>query len=300
MLKNAPGKARVHNNYGYELSVKLKKYEESIPYYERAIAMDPMYSDPHNNLSVVYAYLGKIDLAIQEMERSLRINPGYAEGYNNLAAFYLQKKELEKAEKIVNVAIKIRKSYGKAYLNRARIYFEQGKVDLALADLKTACTQADLDNEFGLKMYGKFALEHEAWDDALFAFEKLIAIAPQDPEGYAGLGHAYFFKTQYDKAINSFEQAFNLDPRNGRYAFALGEVYCKLQDYARALTYFERINVMQVPHVGLNIAQCYEHLGNNAKAQFMYESLLNLELPPDLRSTVQTAYQSLLQGSQIS
>lgn len=96
MLKNAPGKARVYNNYGVELSQKLKKYEESIPYYKQAIAMDPTYSDPHNNLSVVYAFLGKIDLAIEEMELSLKINPGYAEGYNNLSAFYLEKKILKR------------------------------------------------------------------------------------------------------------------------------------------------------------------------------------------------------------
>ena len=93
MLKNAPGKARIHNNYGVELSQKLQKYQESIPYFQHAISMDKYYPDPHNNLAVVYAYLGRLDDAIREMKEGLRINPNYAEGYNNLAAFYLQKKD---------------------------------------------------------------------------------------------------------------------------------------------------------------------------------------------------------------
>lgn len=300
MVKNAPGKARVHNNYGVELSQKLKKYEESIPYFERAIAMDPLYSDPHNNLSVVYAFLGKIDLAITEMERSLKINPGYAEGYNNLAAFYLQKKDFEKAEKYINIAIKIRNSYGKAYLNRARIYFEQNKDDLALQDLKTACTQADLDNEFGYKMYGQFALEHKAWEEALFAFNKLCQIAPQDPDAYVGLGHACAGKSQYEQAIVYFDKAFALDPRNGRYAYLLGEIYVKLKNFTRALSYFERINLLQVPQVAINVAQCYEGLGNIKKAQQTYQAVLNLRLPNDLRSSIAASYDCLLHRCQAS
>lgn len=295
MVKNAPGKARVHNNYGVELSQKLRKYEESIPYFKRAIAMDPSYSDPHNNLSVAYAFLGHIDLAIEEMERSLAINPGYAEGYNNLAAFLLEKKEYEKAEKYLNIAIKIRSSYGKPYVNRAKMYFEQGKIDLALKDLKSACTKADLDNEFGFKMYGRFALEHKAWDDALFAFKKLVDTKPQDPECYVGLGHAYNQKQQYDKAIVCFERALQLDPNNGRFAFFLAEVYCKLGNFARALTYFEKINILQVPQVGLHIAKCHEQLGNFQKAQHVYTSMLALQLPSELRSAVQEAHDKLMQ-----
>lgn len=293
MLKNAPGKARVHNNYGVELSQKLKKYEESIPYFKQAIAMDPMYSDPHNNLSVVYGFLGKLDLAIEEMKTSLKINPGYAEGYNNLSAFYLEKKDFVQAEKNINVAINMRKSYGKAYLNRARIYFQQGKIEEAMTDLKTACTKADLDNEFGYRIYGQFALEHKHYDDALFAFQKLADVAPQSADGYIGLGHAHFFMAQYEQARTNFERAFEIDPRNGRIAFNLGEVHYKLNNFAKALSYFERINIFQVPQVGINIAQCYSQLGQLKKAQTTLETILALQLPPDLRASAAAALDCL-------
>lgn len=191
----------------------------------------------------------------------------------------------------------MRQSYGKAYLNRARIYFMQGNIEQARLDLKTACTKADLDNEYGYKMYGQFALDHEYYDDALFAFNKLVGLVPQDADGYAGLGHAYFLKKQFDQALGNFERAFALAPRNGRYAFNLGEVYCKLGNHAKALTYFERINIFQVPQAGINIAQCYEHLGNMQKARNMYEYLLTLQLPQDLRSTVQTVYNNFIERS---
>ena len=39
MLGTAPGKARIYNNYGVELSQNLKKYKEAIPYFQKAIAL---------------------------------------------------------------------------------------------------------------------------------------------------------------------------------------------------------------------------------------------------------------------
>ena len=202
-VKKCSGKARIHNNYGVELSQKLQKYQESIPYFQHAISMDKYYPDPHNNLAVVYAYLGRLDDAIEEMKEGLRINPNYAEGYNNIAAFYLQKKSYEPAEKCLIIALKIRPSYGKAFFNWARVYAEQGKNDLALAELKNACTKADLDNSFGFSVYGKFALDNKYFDDAIFAFGKLIEIEPQNVEGYFNLGNAYHLSGKLDFAIKS-------------------------------------------------------------------------------------------------
>src|SRR5690606_29967116 len=93
MIDNAPQKARADNNYGVELSLKLGKYVESIPYFQKAIDMDPLYPDPYNNIAVVYAHIGQVDRAIESLKQVLRINPYHAEGYNNIASFFLQKKD---------------------------------------------------------------------------------------------------------------------------------------------------------------------------------------------------------------
>ena len=44
------------------------------------------------------------------------------------------------AEQCLRNALKIRPSYGKAFFNLARVYAEQGKNDLAIVQLKNACT----------------------------------------------------------------------------------------------------------------------------------------------------------------
>ena len=293
MLKNAPGKARIYNNYGVELSQKLQKYQESIPYFQHAISMDKYYPDPHNNLAVVYAYLNKIDDAIKEMKDGLRINPNYAEGYNNLAAFYLQKKAYEPAEQCLNTALRIRPSYGKAYFNRGRVFAEQGKKDLALADLKSACTKADLDDSFGFSVYGRFALDNKYYEDAIFAFSKLVEFEPNNIESYFNLGNAYHLGGKLTNAVTMYEHALTINPSDVRCTLNLGETYFKLNNPAKALTYFEKIDLKQVPHVALRIADCYGKLGNVEKSRHSLETLIAMPVPEQLKQNAQLALGNL-------
>ena len=293
MLKNAPGKARIYNNYGVELSQKLQKYNESIPYFQHAIAMDKYYPDPHNNLAVVYAYLNKLDDAIREMKEGLRINPRYAEGYNNIAAFYLQKKSYDLAEQCLKNALHIRPNYGKAFFNLARVYTEQGKNDLALEQLKNACTKADLDNSFGFSSYAKFALDNKYFDDAIFGYKKLIELEPQNPEHYFCLGNAYHLAGNLDSAVRAFEYAYNKAPHEIRYAANLGETYFKMKEYTKALSYFERLDLKRVPQLAVHIADCYLQLGRADQSKDILEKVMALPVPQNFKDNVQVALANL-------
>jgi tetratricopeptide (TPR) repeat protein len=293
MLKNAPGKARIYNNYGVELSQKLQKYKESIPYFQHAISMDKYYPDPHNNLAVVYAYLNRLDDAIMEMKEGLRINPRYAEGYNNIAAFYLQKGSYDLAEQYLKNALTIRPNYGKAFFNLARVYTEQGKNDLALEQLKNACTRADLDNSFGFSVYAKFALDNKYFNDAIFGYKKLIELEPQNIEHYFGLGNAYHLAGMFEQAIKAYEFAHSKSPYDVRYAANLGETYFKMKEYAKALSYFEQLDLKRVPQLAIHIADCYLQLGRVDQSKYTLEKVMILPVPQNVKDSVQVALANL-------
>jgi tetratricopeptide (TPR) repeat protein len=293
MLKNAPGKARIYNNYGVELSQKLQKYKESIPYFQHAISMDKYYPDPHNNLAVVYAYLNRLDDAIREMKEGLRINPRYAEGYNNIAAFYLQKGSYDLAEQYLKNALALRPNYGKAFFNLSRVYAEQGKSDLALEQLKNACTRADLDNSFGFSVYAKFALDNKFFDDAIFGYKKLIEIEPQNAEHYFSLGNACYFADKLDDAIKAYEYAHAKSPSDIRYAANLGEAYFKMKEYTKALSYFEKLDLKRVPQLAVHIADCYLQLGRVDQSKDILEKVMELPVQKSFKDGAQVALANL-------
>jgi tetratricopeptide (TPR) repeat protein len=293
MLKNAPGKARIHNNYGVELSQKLQKYQESIPYFQHAIAMDRYYPDPHNNLAVVYAYLNRLDDAIREMKEGLRINPNYAEGYNNIAAFYLQKGSFEAAEQYLKNALRIRPNYGKAFFNLARVYTEQGKIEMALEQYKNACTRADLDNSFGFSVFAKFALDNKYYDEAVLGYNKLIELEPQNVENHFCLGNAYHLAGKLDQAIKAYEYVHSRAPQDIRNTANLGETYYKLKEYAKALSYFEQIELKQIPQLAVHIAECYQHMGDINHSKNVLEQAVSLPLPMDMKNSIQVALNNI-------
>ncbi|TET05875.1 tetratricopeptide repeat protein [Candidatus Dependentiae bacterium] len=283
ILKKAPGKARAYNNYAVELSTKLQQFEEALPYFRKAIAMDRLYPDPCNNLAVACANLGKIDEAIEAVKQGLKIKPNYPEGYNNLSSFLLLKKDYEQAEKAAKTALRLRPWYGKAHMNLGRIYLEQARDDEALECLRNACTKADLDNEMGFSFYAQTAMRLKRYDEAINALQRLKEINPAHPDIELGIANAYFMAGHCDKAIQLYEKLTYQNPNDFRAIYNLGESYMKKNDIQKALTYYNNAQryMHMLPRLGLRLAECYEKLGDQQKAEEMLVQVVNNNRLPD-------------------
>lgn len=279
VITNAPGKARAYNNYGVELSQHFKQYKEAVPYFKKAIEMDNNYPDPCNNLAVASSHLGDTDAAIEALRKGLKINPYYPEGYNNLASFFLQQKKYDQAEKVLGHAIRLRPHYGKAYFNLGRVYLERGDREKAWEYFKSACTKADLDNEFGFNTFAKMSLSLKKYDDAIFAYSRVVEYNPTNQDAIFNLGNSYFFTGNYQQAAVYFKKACTLNPEDTRTWYNLGEALFKIGDYQTSVETFEHIRKFnqQLPQMNLRIASCYEKLGNHFQAEEALEELITMK-----------------------
>lgn len=294
VIANAPGKARAYNNYGVELSQNYGKFKESIPYFQKAIAMDPLYPDPCNNLAVAYGSIGQVDNAIFAMRQGLTLYPYYPEGYNNLASFYLQKKDHDSAEKALNIALSLRPYYGKAHYNMGRLYLEKGSNDKAWEHFKACCTQGDLDNEVGYEAYGQASLLCQKYDDAEKAYKMLVSIQSNNNEFLFGLANAYFFQKKYDNAKQVYEQGVRNNPQDARFWYNLGETLFAMQDFKNAIPLFEKVvSLPQKPfNAVVRLATCYEVMGNPQRSYEVLASLKTTAQPGvDVQNIVATLEQ---------
>ncbi len=276
ILEKAP-KARVYNNYGVELSTKLKKFKESIPYFKKAIEMDDHYPDPCNNLAVAYANINKIDEAVEAVRKGLRINPYYPEGYNNLASFLLLKKDYSAAEKAAQAAIKLRAWYGKAHINLGRIYLELGKDEAALECFRNACMKADLDNEFGFSCYAQVAMQLQRYDEAIIAYQKVKVLNPAAPDIDFNMANAYVLAEWVDQGIMLYEKLLQSNNRDVRVLYNCAEAYLKIDKVNKALAYFCKAKPYKhlLPQLELRIAQCYSRLGQKEKSRSILDQIIN-------------------------
>lgn len=269
IIKNAPGKARAYNNYGVELAQNEQTLTESIPYFQKAIAMDQYYSDPCNNLAVVYARTQKFDEAIEVFNKSLQITPNYPEGYNNLASIFIEKKEYDKAKKALQKAIKLRQHYGKALYNLGRVYTAEGDHTTAWEYYKKCCMQGDLDNEAGFNLYAQTSFTLKKFDDAIHGYKKVLELNPNNYVALFRLGNAYYHTDRFTDALYWYQKAAQKQPNDSKVLFNIGETYAQLKQPEKALGYYQKVqhDAASIPQIGLRLAECYRLLGQHTQAQ---------------------------------
>ena len=281
MMKNAPGKARVHNNYGVELSQK-GNFKEAIFYFKKAIKMDNKYPDPHNNLAVAYSRTNEIDKAIEALKAGIRIHPYYPEGYNNIASFFLQKKQPEKAKRALATALKLRPHYGKAYFNLGRVYIELNQKEKAWECFKKACFEADLDTDIGFYMYGRVSLALKKYDDAIVGYTKALELNATIKDARFNLANAYFLSKKHKEALPFFESLIKKHPKDAKIAYNLAETYFMLNRPKEALNWFVKLKPLKdkLPTLGIRIAGCLEKIGQPIMAKKELAELLKQETTP--------------------
>ena len=74
------------------------QYQLAFINYNKAIELDPFYSDAYNNRGAVYSDLKKYELAIADYNQAIKLDPSFSEAYYNRGNTYLNLKNIEKAK----------------------------------------------------------------------------------------------------------------------------------------------------------------------------------------------------------
>src|SRR5262249_44224752 len=78
----APDHADAFNNRGNALK-DLKRLDEALASYERALALAPAHAEYHNNRAIVLGDLKHHDAALASYHTAIGLKPQYAEAHNN-------------------------------------------------------------------------------------------------------------------------------------------------------------------------------------------------------------------------
>jgi len=101
--------------------------QSSVEHLKKAIAIDPMYMEAHNNLGARYVSLGDNQRAVEHLEMALRLDPSSAFAHLNasLALYFL--KRSDQAEQYARNAIRLTHGLPKAHYLLGLILEAQGK-----------------------------------------------------------------------------------------------------------------------------------------------------------------------------
>jgi protein O-mannosyl-transferase len=201
-LANTPRPSKIaFNNLGGVLA-DGGELDRAIPYFRRALEIDPNFDDARLNLGNALVAQGKLDEAIAEYRKVLRRVPDSLAVHHDLGLALAKKGNIEEAMEHYRKALEIDSTFVEGHSNLGLLLAAKGRYPEAISEYREA-----------LKLKPDFAVAHVNWGDVLLAmgdrqaaiqhFRKALELDPNlgsarsslakalaaEPRGGASVGH---------------------------------------------------------------------------------------------------------------
>ncbi|WP_447977628.1 tetratricopeptide repeat protein [Candidatus Nitrospira bockiana] len=122
----------------YELQMK-GELEEAVSLYKRSIEAHPT-AEAYTFLGWTYSFMGKLDEAIEECQHAIAIDPDFGNPYNDIGAYLIEKGQYDEAIPWFEKAMQARRYESPAFphLNLGRVYERKGQWSDAIDCYKRA------------------------------------------------------------------------------------------------------------------------------------------------------------------
>ena len=220
--------------------------------------VNPNY-DLHNIYAVILFQLKRYDDAISQWQKAIKLKPDYHFGYNNLGNAFLLKNDLNQALLNYEEAIKINPNYFEAIYNKANIFLKLKDFSNALRYYDKVLS---LKNDYISAHQGKAIVykKIEKFDEAINQWEKVISLNPDNENAYVQKGDILFDKNMLRDALNDYEKAYSINPNK---PFLLGSIIhtktrmCEWEGLDKIITEFkskiEKNTKVSPPYTALTI-----------------------------------------------
>lgn len=193
-----PGDAQGCNTQGNQW-MQAGRAADAVRAYDRAIALQPDYLDPHFNRGNALLRLQRNEEALASFEQAIALSPRLALAHYNRGA-------------VLEALGRVREAMD-SY--RAVLEIEPGHVQ---ARFNLGC--------------GHLALKH--YDEALACMDAVIVHAPQVARAHGNRGVALLRTHRLREAVAACDQALALEPQNAETLGNRGNVHLQLKNYAQA------------------------------------------------------------------
>jgi tetratricopeptide (TPR) repeat protein len=297
-----------------ERALREGRYEEAIPYLEKAAKLSPGTAELHADLALAYYSVRRSDDAVRESREALRLNGRLARVRDILGLSLAESGHCTEAIPILGKSYAavsdrhMRRNIGTSavkcamvvqepaqaadWVERLRNDFPNDPQVLYMAthvysELSTEASQrllavapgsipAHVLNAEVLEMQGKT-------EDAIGEYRKVIAMNPLEPDAHYELGRLLLSAAQdasaRDEARRAFEEELKIDPGSAGAEFQLGDLARQERRWTEAIQYFERARRLapQSPEILVGIAGTFIAQGKFEDARAPLEEAIKLD-----------------------
>lgn len=149
---------------------------------------------------------------------------------------------------------------------QARVLYAQNDIDGALKLLKEK-SESERSAQDWL-MIGNILQDKEKIDEAIYMFNKAIALDPKFYKAHYNLGYIYLIQEKPNMALAEFKQAVKYKPDFSYGYYNIGCAYLKLKKYTQArYNFFKALDLRaNEPNVYYNLAYTFKMLNKEKQA----------------------------------
>ena len=199
----------------------LKKFDLSVKYYKKALAIRPDYADTFNNIGNVFEAQGKLEKAIDAYSNALALKPDFSDSYYNLAIVLKKQSKFDEAIEAYIKCLEISPHNVNALYNLGNTFQEQGRLDEAIESYNKALAIKpdfhDVYNNMGnaLKKLGKVEM-------ALESYHKELAINVDSQQAWCNIGDLLHDQGRMQEAVESYKKALKIHPDSFELYYNMG------------------------------------------------------------------------------
>ncbi len=257
------GNYLAHNYLGCGLVVQ-GRIAEAIEHYQKAIEINPDYTDAHYNLGIALGEKGQLDEAMAHYQKAIQLKPDYADAYNNLANILAKKGQFAEAIVHYQKAIQLNPDYAEAHYNLGAVFGVRGQLD-----------------------------------EAVEQYRKAIQLKPDYADVHGNLANVLATQGKLDEAIKEYQRTLELIPNSAQAHFRFGQALQTLHNFAAAKAEYQKVLELDPKHLSAHLslawllATCPEaSIRNGAKAVALTQQAEQLAggESPQILDTLAAAY----------
>lgn len=189
------------------------------------IKINPNFADIQNKMGIIYNQTNRLEQAAKAFEKALALNPAYTEASLNLAVTYSDMGQYDKAKEVSDRAARFTETSQKSidpfvkgkladeHLRVGNLYYGLGLMDDAIDEYRKALrlspTFADIITQLGIALRDK-----GRFDEAIQEFNRAKEQNPKFIPARLQLGITYYSQGFYGLAEEEWQSALAIDPKN--------------------------------------------------------------------------------------
>jgi tetratricopeptide (TPR) repeat protein len=201
-----------HNNLGYDLAHQDRP-AEAIEQYQKALEINPDFTEAHNNLGTALLNQGWLEEASEHYHQALDKDPAFAEAHNNLGILLTKQDRIAEAIEEYRKAIELNPNCAEFCNNLGNLLAKQNQTEEAIEQFQKALEVAPDNAKVRINLANTLTAQGR-WDEAIEQYQQALNLTPDSVHAHNQLGLLLQTRGEFKAAIAQFQKVLELDPRH--------------------------------------------------------------------------------------